>query len=242
MHYRKEEFVTLVIGHKGVPTREVENTVGSFARARELGADGVELDVRRTGDGHLAVWHDPTLTDGRVLANLGWEQLRDGVDDLGAVLDACAGLELVNVEIKNWPADEDFDGTLAIADAVVAALALRSPAERERFVVSCFHPATVDRVREVAQERAPELRTGWLMWGIEDVEDVVATAVENGYAALHPFFTAVTADLVEQAHAAGLTVNCWTCNDMEEVRRLADIGTDAIITDRLEDAKAVLTM
>ena len=32
-----------------------------------LGADWVELDVRRTADGALAVHHDPTLPDGRVV-------------------------------------------------------------------------------------------------------------------------------------------------------------------------------
>jgi glycerophosphoryl diester phosphodiesterase len=238
--YRKDKFVTLVIGHKGAPIVEPENTVASFAQARELGADGVELDVRCTSDDHLVVWHDPALADGRVLLTSTWDQLSDGVDDLTAVLDACAGLELVNVEIKNWPADPDFDQSLAIADAVAAALADRSPAERERFVVSCFHLGTVDRVRARLDELAPEVRTGWLMWGIDDLDEVIATAVERRHAALHPFFTAITAALLEEAHAAKLSVNGWTCNDLDEIRRLANLGIDGIITDRPAEAKAAL--
>ena len=39
-----------------------ENTLAAFAQARELGADGVELDVRRTADGVLIVHHDPEST------------------------------------------------------------------------------------------------------------------------------------------------------------------------------------
>lgn len=232
--------MTLVIGHKGAPTVEPENTVASFERARELGADGVELDVRRTADGHLAVWHDPVLADGRVLLEHPWGQLSDGVDDLGEVLDVCAGFRLVNVEIKNWQADPDFDARLEIADLVVAALAERSRAEREAFVVSCFHQPTLDRVRAAGVEAGLELRTGWLMWGVDGVDAVVAAAVERGYDALHPFFTAVTPELVEAAHAAGLAVHTWTCNDLDEVRRLADLGTDAIITDRPDAARAAL--
>jgi len=232
--------VTLVIGHKGAPILEPENTVASFARAREVGADGVELDVRRTGDDHLVVWHDPALADGRVLLELPWDHLSDGVDDLDAALDACVGLQLVNVEVKNWPADSDFDESLAIADAVTATLATRSPSERDGFIVSCFHGGTLDRVRERLDDLAPEIRTGLLMWGIDDIDGVVATAVERHHTAIHPFFTAVTADLVDEAHAAKLTVHTWTCNDFDEIRRLADLGVDGIITDRPQEAKAAL--
>jgi glycerophosphoryl diester phosphodiesterase len=238
--YRKEKFVTLIIGHKGAPTVEAENTVASFARARELGADGVELDVRRTADGHLVVWHDPVLADGRVLLEHAWDQLSGGVDDLAAVLDTCVGLDLVNVEIKNWPADSDFDERLGIAEIVARELAARSPAERETFVVSGFHLPTIDRVRGLLDDIAPEVQTGWLMWGVDDVENVVATAMAQGHTALHPFFTTVTGELLETAHAAKLAVNCWTCNDLDEIRRLTDLGIDGIITDRPDDAKAAI--
>jgi glycerophosphoryl diester phosphodiesterase len=233
--------VTLVIGHKGAPTVEAENRSASFVRARELGADGVELDVRRTRDGHLAVWHDPVLADGRVLLEQPWDQLRGAVDDLATVLDACAGLSLVNVEIKNWPADRDFDASLGIAESTARLLAERSAVERAAFVVSGFHPDTVARARAALDDLAPEVRTAWLLWGVPDVDDVVNTAVEQRHAALHPFFTAVTPELVEQAHAAKLAIHCWTCNDLDEIRRLADLGVDGIITDRPADALAALS-
>ncbi|MGH9213343.1 MAG: glycerophosphodiester phosphodiesterase [Acidimicrobiales bacterium] len=232
--------MTLVIGHKGAPILGPENTVASFARARSLGIDGVELDVRRTGDDQLAVWHDPALADGRVLLDHRWDQLDGGVDGLEEVLDACRGLDVVNVEIKNWPTDPDFDPDLGIADTVAATLAGRSPAERESFVVSCFHLGTVDRVRERLDVLAPEIRTGLLLWGVDDVTDVVTTVVERRHGALHPHFTAVTAELLAEAHAAKLAVNTWTCNHLEDIRRLADLGTDGIITDRPDEAKAAL--
>lgn len=51
----------LIVGHRGAPTERLENSLASFERARDLGADGVELDVQRTADNRFVVMHDPTL-------------------------------------------------------------------------------------------------------------------------------------------------------------------------------------
>lgn len=50
-----------VIGHRGAPRVELENSLASFRAARDMGADGVELDVGFTSDGHSIVMHDRTL-------------------------------------------------------------------------------------------------------------------------------------------------------------------------------------
>jgi glycerophosphoryl diester phosphodiesterase len=47
-----------VIGHRGAPEREVENTIGSFERALADGANGLELDLCVTADEEVVVWHD----------------------------------------------------------------------------------------------------------------------------------------------------------------------------------------
>lgn len=51
----------LVLGHRGAPLKEIENTVASFRRAIVDGADGVELDIRPTTDNVLVVSHDNSL-------------------------------------------------------------------------------------------------------------------------------------------------------------------------------------
>jgi glycerophosphoryl diester phosphodiesterase len=233
--------VTLVIGHKGAAGRAPENTLAAFRTAGDLGADGVELDVRRTADGALAVHHDTQLPDGRALVDLRWDEVPDEVPDLAAVLDTCAGiasLDLVNVEIKNWPADSDFDEALTIADAVVATLATRPQPERARFVVSCFHLSTIDRVHELA----PEMATGWLVGLVGDDEgaELIARAVERGHRALHPHHALVTPGLVARAHDGALSINVWTCNDPDRIRWLAELGVDGIVTDFPDVALAAL--
>ena len=59
-----------MLGHRGASAVAPENTVAAFARARELGADGVELDVRRSADGVLIVHHDPEIAGVGALAEL----------------------------------------------------------------------------------------------------------------------------------------------------------------------------
>ena len=49
------------IGHRGAPTEFHENTLPSFERALNRGADALELDVHATADAVLVVHHDPVL-------------------------------------------------------------------------------------------------------------------------------------------------------------------------------------
>jgi glycerophosphoryl diester phosphodiesterase len=47
-----------VVGHRGSPLLEVENTLPSFEQALRQGANGVELDLSVTRDGEVVLWHD----------------------------------------------------------------------------------------------------------------------------------------------------------------------------------------
>ena len=60
----------LVIAHRGANSRAPENTISAFSAARDLGADGIEMDVKLTTDGQVVVMHDQTVdrtTDGHGL-------------------------------------------------------------------------------------------------------------------------------------------------------------------------------
>ncbi|MGE3617961.1 MAG: glycerophosphodiester phosphodiesterase family protein, partial [Gemmatimonadales bacterium] len=56
-----------IIAHRGASGTAPENTIAAFDRARDLGVDGFELDIRLSADGLAVVHHDATLdrtTDG----------------------------------------------------------------------------------------------------------------------------------------------------------------------------------
>jgi glycerophosphoryl diester phosphodiesterase len=216
----------LVIAHRGASADFAENTLDAFFGAVDQGADGVELDVRRTADGRLAISHDDTLPDGTVLVETSFAALPDHVTDLAHALDACAPLGMVNIEIKNWPDDKDFDPSEALAADVVDLLRARGELDDGRALISSFHLGTVDRVHELA----PEVATAWLLGLVENPHELVGTAADRGHVAVHPHHAFVNEDFVHIAHHAGLAVNTWTCDEPERIRWLASIGVDAVVT------------
>src|SRR5688500_15920991 len=121
--------MTAVWAHRGASRAERENTLAAFASAVAMGADGVELDVRRTRDGAMAVHHDAALADGRLLAELTVADLPADVPLLDAALDACGDL-VVNVEIKNLPGEPDFDPDERLATQVARFVADEGLTER----------------------------------------------------------------------------------------------------------------
>lgn len=226
----------LVLGHRGASAAYTENTLAAFTGAIAQGADGIELDVRRTADGAMACSHDEALADGRVVLDTLAADLPTDVPSLAAALDACRPLAVVNIEIKNWPDDRDSDASARLAEDVVALLAARGELDHGRNLVSCFHLPTLDRVRELA----PGLSTAWLLALGEVGPRLIERARAHGHSAVHPHHVFVNEDVVERAHAAGLAVNTWTCNEPDRIRWLAEIGCDAVITDVPDVALAAL--
>src|SRR5437764_8476874 len=98
----------LVYGHGSDEPGNKLNSAASFVAVRRSGADGVELDVRRTADDQLVAIHDHQLPDGRQIAEVGRSSLPAGVPTLEEVLDTCAGM-IVNIQIKHYPSDPAFD-------------------------------------------------------------------------------------------------------------------------------------
>lgn len=201
-------FVT-ILGHRGSPRDAPENSLASFAAAVSAGADGVELDVRWGPARTLLIHHDP-LPD----------PVPGETPTLSEVLTAVSGR--LNVEIKNLPTEPGWD----VAEEIAVAVAEAVRSQRDRIIVSAFTLATIDRMREVA----PEVPTGWLTPGGFDQLAAVETAAARGHTALHPHHSAVTPELVDAAHAAGLQLNTWTVDDPDRMRQLAAMGVDCIIT------------
>jgi glycerophosphoryl diester phosphodiesterase len=224
--------MTTVLAHRGCTHGFLENTLDAFAEAHRLGADGVELDVRLTVDGGLAVHHDAEIPGLGVIGALGVADLPAHVPLLADALAVCDGM-VVNVEIKNAPQDPGWDPGEAVA--ALTAAAIGEAGWTDRVLVSSFQVPTLLAV----QAADPRLALG-VLWGFAvDPGRALAEAVEAGFAAVHPFVSSVDSELVGRAHSAGLAINVWTVNAPEDLRAMAAWGVDAVITDRLDDALAI---
>jgi glycerophosphoryl diester phosphodiesterase len=224
--------MTTVLAHRGCTHGFLENTLDAFAEAHRLGADGVELDVRLTVDGGLAVHHDAEIPGLGVIGALGVADLPAHVPLLADALAVCDGM-VVNVEIKNAPQDPGWDPGEAVA--ALTAAAIGEAGWTDRVLVSSFQGPTLLAV----QAADPRLALG-VLWGFAvDPGRALAEAVEAGFAAVHPFVSSVDSELVGRAHSAGLAINVWTVNAPEDLRAMAAWGVDAVITDRLDDALAI---
>ena len=222
---------TTVFAHRGASAAYPENTVAAFRGAAAMGADWVELDVRRTTDRALVVHHDAHLPDGRAIVETVAADLPPSVPSLADALMACAPMG-VNIEIKNSPNDVDFDPSVALAEPVVAA----SDACPLPIVVSSLHPPTLDRVRVVG----PHVATAQLTFELKDPARTIDTARAARHTALHPFDLTVTPEVVSLTHAAGMTINVWTVDDPDRIRALAEMGVDGIVTNVPDIALRVL--
>ena len=206
-----------------------ENTPEAFALADAMGADGIELDVRRTSDGRLLIAHDP-LDE----TEAEFDALAASLPTLDQALDACGDRMLVNVEIKNWPDDAGFDPTMAMVGPIIATLRQRGSAARDRWLISSFSWETLEACRLAA----PDIATAWLVSRVSG--ERIATIAAAGHAAVHPWEPNVTAEFVERCHHAGLAVNTWTCNDPQRLVELSAIGVDGVCTDVPDVALASL--
>jgi glycerophosphoryl diester phosphodiesterase len=207
--------LTLVLGHDPVVVRGA-------------GADGIELDVRRTVDDHLVVLHDADLPSGIAIAEAMRHDISWAVPDLVDVLDACAGLT-VNIEIKNFPRDPAWDPAQRVTRLVLDVLDRRD--RRDDVLVSCFDFAAIDLARERGVPAA------MLYLSRRPAADLLDAVVDHGHDTVHPYQSMVDEAFMAAARDRGLTVNVWGDERFDE---LLALGVDGLITDRVAEATAAV--
>lgn len=230
----------LVYGHRGDCSRAADNTIEAFKLAVAAGADGIELDVRRTADGVLIVSHDDRRASVGIFSELRFEVLRKMeplIPTLREAMDSIPASVFVNVEIKNLPLDAGFDEDRTIVDETISEL--RSYDNLDRVLLSSFDPVSMEKAGIVA----PEILRGQLVAPPTDLDVAIAFASGAGMEAVNPKFAQLSPDAkatVTRIKENGLSVVAWDVNTPEEVALMASAGVNVIITDDPGMARNVL--
>lgn len=220
----------LIYGHRGASAHVRANTVEAYALAIEVGADGVELDVRPSRDGVLVIHHDDRPAPGEPpFVDLDFEEIRAStprVPTLDEAWDAIGPDALLNIEIKNEEREADYDPTHQTAIAVAGWLA--SHETGDRVLVSSFNARTLGVVRSLA----PHVATGQLAGAALDPFVVIEQARSDGHVSVNLSLARTLPDANRIAEAAGeLAVLVWTVNDPDHAINLAEAGVAGIFTD-----------
>ena len=233
--------MTAVIAHRGASAEAPENSLEALELGMELGADAIELDVRRTADGALLVIHDPTLdrtTDaaGRIAdltrADVADVRLANGapIPELGDVLRRFRDVE-ITVDVKE----------AEVAADVVALVRKLNRVERTILYVEegtdtpAFRSYEGRRATSTAQATRLARESDWIARGApREVPEVVHTPLEWRGVPI------VTQAFVRRVKEAGRAVQVWTIDDLETADRLVDWGTDGLITNDVRGVRAWL--
>jgi glycerophosphoryl diester phosphodiesterase len=248
----------LNVAHRGASSEVAENTLAAVRRAVELGADMVEIDVRRSKDGALVLMHDATLTRTtdvqRVFPRRAPWRVGDFTYD-----------ELKRLDAGSWRAsafegervatlDEALDvtgpsrtGLLLelkspelypgiVADVVAQMRDLRrlvDPALAEgRMVVQSFDVAAMKEHKTLA----PSVPVGLLGTPSRANLPALGTWADQ----VNPSHFSVDKGYVDQVHRAGMECLVWTVDRPPAMRRALRIGVDGVITNRPNSLKRLL--
>lgn len=228
----------------GVPI-ELRDSMRAFQAAWSHGYRYLETDVHVTSDGVLIAFHDHDLgpvTDGvGKIAELPWSEVRR------ARIGGTEEIVLFDDLIEAFP-EARFNIDLKAPGAVAPlAEALRRHDANERVCVASFSGKHLRAFRKMTDgtvaTSAPPFEAGVfsLLRPVRAWWPLNAQAFQMPPHDERTNIRLLDRRVVEAAHRRGRHVHVWTINDRPEMERLIELGVDGIITDNLEELKAVLT-
>ena len=229
----------ILFAHRGDLVHAPENTLPAFQLALQKGADGVELDVKLTADGHVIVIHDSTVdrtTDGKGrVASLPLEAIRKldagkwfnekfagtKVPLLEEVFEVVGKDKMINIELKNYATS---GGGLVIKVCEL----IKRRNNHSQILFSSFFTSTL----RIAAQTLPEIPRGLLaMPGLLGLWARSFGFMFGDYQALHPHISSISQQQVQRVHRIKRRVHVWTANTPAEITQLKEWGVDGIITD-----------
>ena len=219
----------LKIAHRGAKGYEPENTLKAFQKALDLNADGIELDVHLSTDGHIIVMHDETIdkmTNGKGFVNaFSLSELKSfliagqyEIPTLNEVFDLVDKKCFINIELKD-------------AETVIAVTVLIEKYISEKnwnynhFIVSSFDWNALQEVYNLNKNIPLGVLTE------TTIDSALAFAEKVQARAIHPDYELLSPKNTKQMQEKGFLVFPWTVNLEQDIQKIKSYNVDGIISD-----------
>lgn len=228
--------------HRGASEYYPENTLLSFRKGLEMGANGIELDLQGTKDGKIVIFHDNTID----AKSNGTGRICDYTYD-----------ELLQMDFGSWK-NESFAGTkiclfedfakefldkdLTFAIELKAknieekSLAIiRKYQKHDNLYITSFQFDILKAVREIDSD----IKISWLIQ--EPInEENIAQLLSIGGAQICPEAKDATAENIALAKGYGLGVRLWGVTNAEVMKKVYPLDTEGMTVNFPDKLTALL--
>lgn len=231
------EAVTVkIIAHRGYSGVAPENTLDAFAKAADIGADMIELDVQMTADGQLVVFHDSDLlrvtgVEGQVATST-YEQLQsldagkgERIPTLAEVLELVKSTDMgIYLELK------DVGERAGFVDAVIEEVKVHEM--QQRVVYASFNYGYLQQIKASDESALILCNTS-----LGDADRLLNEYPADCYGLNVDM---INQDTIRKLKEAGKTVYVWTVNTPMKMRNVITLGADGIVTNEPGMARVVV--
>jgi len=221
----------VALGHGGMGTRSWHtlNSSASFRKALATGADGTEMDVQLTADGHLVAFHDESVGEAKCPLLIAQHS--------HAELKTCLGglLTVQEVLAIGWRDGSVFSFDVKLHGSDIA----RQQLFAERInTVKENHPQFRILVESTSIEFLLLLKEYGISEGLylyaNDAESALSVCSDSGFEGISIRNGLISAEQVQRSHAAGIRVMLWGVGTRWDNREAVLKGPDIIQSDRLK--------
>ncbi len=224
----------MIIAHRGASGYATENTLAAVQKAIELNIHAIEVDIWRTTDDSLVVFHDNNTKrlagDSLVISQSTFSELRaltlpgdQKIPTIREVLEMLPPNMKIVIELKNcWEPGKAGDNFPELGGI------LKETGTLNQAILISFN---IEKLKD-ARQYLPKVPLYWLTYQKEPAEAIVKNALEANVDGINIYFGLASDELVNLAREKNLKVFVWTVNEPEVAKELVEkYNVDGITTD-----------
>lgn len=243
----------LVIGHRGNSGNAPANTMEAIRQAIDIGVDMIEIDVRLTKDRIPVLIHNDTVddtTDGKgLVSEMSYDQIRkldagswkdkkykgEKIPSLMEALDYAKGKVYLSIDLKEESAIPEMIKAIHNADMVDSVVICGCVESQAKAIWQIDENISVllNTDSELDSLAKKDDKTDF-------INEYIRRACKERFSVLNVSYKFVTDELIYKAHLRGLSVWTWTVDKEDDIRRLIEMGVDAIYSNYPERVMEVL--